>query len=640
MTARLRACRTGCTAVAVAALLCAAILPGWAWAGRFMPEQQKLPQDAAFDATFKTVTGPASVDLDTATWDARLEQLKALLPPDDPVRDARMRSVYCSSSRLDDPTIGLDYANDALARAQAIGDVPSQARALLCRGDDLSALQGTQQALPDIERAITLLAPTQESQLYGEALEARGSLRSLLGEQANAMLDFQRARAAYREAGINRDPESIQIDIAVAWRRMGDLKQAEAAFTASVQRMRASGDWEDLIVNLLQLGFVHLESGNPQRARDTFQEALALARQHDSRLNIASGLLALADAQVDLGETDSALATLVAARSANAELHDTSDDGAIALTEGRALAHADRHAEALRAYAVALPLVKRSGNQRYLAQLYQASAASHEALGEAGPALADYHEYMALDRQLQDRMRLEQSQLLQYEYEIRRKDFENRRLQEAQQAQHAQLKVLERVRRWQTLALLSVLAVVALLGVFAWRQWRRGRQLRRLSLLDPLTGVTNRLGIEAALAASVVAAPESGEPLALLMLDLDHFKNINDRHGHPAGDAVLRAVARAWQAVLRDGDPIGRVGGEEFMVVCPGLDLERAVAIASRLRDVIGALQFDSIDPALRVTTSIGVAELRRGETQDSLLARADAALYRAKERGRNRVES
>jgi len=635
MAARAGAWRREC---ALALALGTACVP--AWAGRFLDESQKLPPGTAFDSLIKVVTGPSMVDVDTASYDARLEQLKALLPPGDPVRDARFRALYCSSSRLDDPQKGLVYANDALARAQSVGDVPSEARALLCRSDNLSALQGTQQAMPDIERAVTLLSTQKEPQLDAQALEARGSLRSLLGEQANAMLDFQRARAAYREAGVDHDPEQILLDIAVAWRRMGDLKQAEPAFTEALQRMRRTGDPEGTVVNLLQLGFVHLESGNAQRARDEFQEALALARERNDRLNTASALLALADAQVELGQTDTALATLQATRAINGELHDSSDDGAIALTEGRALAHARRHEDALRAYALAFPLIQRSGNQRYLAQLYQSSAASHEALGDAGPALADYHDYMAVEQQLQDHMRLEQSQLLQYEYAVRRKDFENRRLQETQQAQRLQVAALERVRRWQMLALLSVLAVVALLALFAWQQWRRGHQLRTLALLDPLTGVTNRLGIEAALASAVAEATTNATPLSLLMLDLDHFKDINDRHGHPAGDAVLRAVARAWQGLLRDGDPIGRVGGEEFMVVCPGLDMERALAIAARLREAVAALRFDAISPTLHATTSIGVAELRPEETRESLLARADAALYRAKERGRDRVEA
>ena len=104
----------------------------------------------------------------------------------------------------------------------------------------------------------------------------------------------------------------------------------------------------------------------------------------------------------------------------------------------------------------------------------------------------------------------------------------------------------------------------------------------------------------------------NGTPLSLLMLDLDHFKAINDRYGHAAGDKVLRATTGAWQAQLRGRDPLGRVGGEEFVVVCPDTTLEQALVVANRLRESANVLRFDEIDPALRVSVSIGAAQSRK----------------------------
>ena len=102
-----------------------------------------------------------------------------------------------------------------------------------------------------------------------------------------------------------------------------------------------------------------------------------------------------------------------------------------------------------------------------------------------------------------------------------------------------------------------------------------------------------------------------------------------------------RAVTAAWQAQLRGRDPLGRVGGEEFVVVCPDTSLEQALVVAGRLREATNALRFDDIDPALRAGVSIGAAQARKaGDSCDSLLDRADAALYRAKQQGRDRVES
>src|SRR5690606_12855402 len=183
--------------------------------------------------------------------------------------------------------------------------------------------------------------------------------------------------------------------------------------------------------------------------------------------------------------------------------------------------------------------------------------------------------------------------------------------------------------------------LLALLSSLAWRQWRRSRRLHDLTLLDPLTGIANRPGIERNAERALDDAIRSGTPLSLLMLDLDHFKAINDGYGHAAGDKVLRAATQAWQAQLRARDALGRVGGEEFVVVCPDTGLEQALLVANRLREATAALRFDDIDPALRLGVSIGAAQSRRqGDSCDALFDRADAALYRAKQQGRDRVES
>ena len=273
--------------------------------------------------------------------------------------------------------------------------------------------------------------------------------------------------------------------------------------------------------------------------------------------------------------------------------------------------------------------------------LFKAQAASKEALGQSAAALADYKRYIELQQKLQGKMRLEQGRMLEYEYEIRRREFENKQLRMQAAARQQELATLETVRRWQWLTIALGAMLLALLSSLAWRQRRKSRRLRDLTLLDPLTGVANRPGIERKAAHALAAAVRDGTPLSLLMLDLDHFKSINDRYGHAAGDKVLRATTEAWKAELRGRDPLGRIGGEEFVVVCPGTTLDQALVIAGRLRESALALRFPDIDPELRISVSIGAAQSRKtGDSCDALIDRADAALYRAKQQGRDRVES
>jgi len=596
---------------------------------------------AAFDATLQKVLGPVSLESTTDAYDADLERLRALLPAGDNPREVRFRSVYCGSSKWKEPKQGLAYSDEALRLARDARDVASEARAMLCRAAYIMLLSGSQRGLPEVEKAISLLQDTDEQQLLAEALEIRGDIHSLLGEQAKAMLDFQRARAAYRESGIDREVEPLMLSIAVAYRRMGDWPQAQRHFTAAVQRMQDKGDWESVATNLIQLGFLHGESGFPEKALAAFREAERVAIKHDNPYNINAARLGIAESQIALGQPETALAVLQQARAGFAAEHDTSSQDMLLMLTGQALARQGQHAAALERYQQALPLIQQDGNERYLAMLFKAQAASKEALGQAGAALEDYKRYTDLQMKLQGKMRLEQSRMLEYEYEIRRRDFENRQLRAEATVKQQEVAALESVRRWQWLAIGLGVLLMALLALLAWRQWRKSRRLRDLTLMDPLTGVANRPGIEREAARALDESIRDGTPLSLLMLDLDHFKAINDRYGHAAGDKVLRATTAAWQAQLRGRDPLGRVGGEEFVVVCPDTTLEQALVVANRLRESANALRFDEIDPALRVSVSIGAAQARKaGESCDALLDRADTALYRAKQQGRDRVES
>ena len=595
---------------------------------------------AAFDEALQRVIGPGSLSATGTAYDADLERLRTTLPAGDQARDARFRSVYCGSSTWRDVVQALAYSDAALAMARDLNDTASEARALLCRAEYVMLTSGTQRGLPEVDKAVDLLANGSEPQLLAESLETRGDILSLLGEQAKAMLDFQRARAAYRQAGIPGEVESLVLSIAVAYRRMGDAGQARRYFTQALQRMQARSDWEGVATNMIQLGFLQEEAGAPERAVRPFQQALDIAIAHRLPDTANSALLGLAEAQINLGQGDAGLRTLDRARQGFAARQDGSSEDSLQLLTGQALARQGRHADALAHYRQALPLIKRNGNERYLANVYKAQATSLEAMGHLGAALSDYKQYNELQLRLQGKMRMEQSRLLEYEYEIRRGEFENRRLRSEAATKQEQVHALERVRQWQWLTIVLGGLLLALLTSLAWRHGRTSRRLSRQSLIDPLTGIANRAAIEAEAIRAIEGAPRTGGAVSLLMLDLDHFKAINDRHGHAAGDRVLCATTEAWQALLRGRDPLGRIGGEEFVVVCADTTLEQAIVVAERLREATTALRFDDIDPALRVTVSIGVAQSQRsGDTHEDVLARADAALYRAKQRGRDRVE-
>lgn len=162
------------------------------------------------------------------------------------------------------------------------------------------------------------------------------------------------------------------------------------------------------------------------------------------------------------------------------------------------------------------------------------------------------------------------------------------------------------------------------------------RELIRLATTDPLTGTHNRRAFFERADQACLRA-QGGKPLSAIIFDIDHFKRINDMHGHDVGDEVLRGITRA---VAVGNAVLGRLGGEEFAILLEGASLPEAAALAEHLRARIAALRFDAAPNLLTVTSSFGVSEWEPGDTIDTLLKRADAALYEAKNAGRNRVVS
>jgi diguanylate cyclase len=165
--------------------------------------------------------------------------------------------------------------------------------------------------------------------------------------------------------------------------------------------------------------------------------------------------------------------------------------------------------------------------------------------------------------------------------------------------------------------------------------------IRAESLTDPLTGLGNRKYFDRSIETAVSSALANGEPLSLLMFDIDHFKSFNDSYGHLTGDQVLRLVGMSLKQTIKGQDITARYGGEEFAVVLPNTALRQALTVADHIRRAVMAkeLKKKSTGEILgRVTISVGVSMLKPGDDTDSLIERADACLYAAKRNGRNRV--
>jgi diguanylate cyclase (GGDEF)-like protein len=202
-----------------------------------------------------------------------------------------------------------------------------------------------------------------------------------------------------------------------------------------------------------------------------------------------------------------------------------------------------------------------------------------------------------------------------------------------------------------TLALVLTIGRCMYIGIFANSLrdslYKRGIELKaayqrieELAELDDLTGAFNRRCIMRMLEDEIARTQRGKQPCSIALIDLDWFKRINDAFGHPTGDEVLRTFAITMFANIRQIDRFGRYGGEEFLLILPETSNEAAVRSLDRLREIVARLDWSAFDASMTVTISAGVATLAADEKPDALLARADNALYAAKERGRNRIAS
>ncbi len=166
----------------------------------------------------------------------------------------------------------------------------------------------------------------------------------------------------------------------------------------------------------------------------------------------------------------------------------------------------------------------------------------------------------------------------------------------------------------------------------------RSETLEQAALTDALTGMQNRRYFDDALKEYLGEFRRVGRPIGLMILDLDHFKQVNDTHGHDVGDAALRAVADCLKDMTRYHDVVARLGGEEFAIVTPNMDAELLARFAERIRKAIAALSIQSGNVRLKITASVGLAVWDRKESAEDFYRRADRQLYEAKRLGRNRV--
>jgi diguanylate cyclase (GGDEF)-like protein len=484
------------------------------------------------------------------------------------------------------------------------------------------------------EQAVGVAEKAGDAEMLADALYQRGYLRGVRGDFADGLLDLRRAHQTFERLDMPEHALTTLNAIATLYNRMGDHAQARHYYAAALKLQQAAGMLREQAVTQHNLGRSLENLKEWDAAQRAFDGVLALSRELGYARGEAYALRGLASVRNALGAPADALRLLDQASQFQHKAPDERLRAQILLQRGIALHRLGRHGDALAALNEALAVFRKADSQAELAATHGELAATLADLGDWRAGFEQQARYKAVSDELLRRQLDQRFATLKVEFDSAAKDKENRLLQRANAATERALEQERQAGRLRALVIALAALLVAILAVLVWRHRRTSLHMQGLAMTDELTGLPNRRHVLARLEASIA----EGDRCALLIVDLDLFKSINDECGHLAGDEILRAVANVLRDSGRAPVELGRLGGEEFIVVLPHTHLEAAMAVAERLRAQVAALDVSRWVRDRAVTISVGVTVAERGDQASTMLRRADEALYEAKHSGRNRT--
>ena len=366
------------------------------------------------------------------------------------------------------------------------------------------------------------------------------------------------------------------------------------------------------------------------------KRALATSRTLSDLAGIAAAQIEIAALDLDAGKPADAFAPLDEADAMLARLGEGGSSRSVRVHTLRLRAAALTQRGNLRALLAVSERIKLDGVSPDQQQsLFLARAEAHAALGQHAEAYAEMREARELDKQARQHSRDIGVLALQARYDNARRDAEIASLRHREEAARLSIEAQAATQRGLWIALVALVAGLAAAAALGWRLWKRRRELSDLALRDELTGLPNRRAIEAYARAQMRQSQRLGLPFSLALVDLDHFKLVNDRFGHQAGDALLKAFAQGVPSVLRAPDRLGRWGGEEFLLVLPGTRADELGGVFARLLTGFATTDAPGLPSPHGVTFSMGGAEAGPQHDFGVLLDEADRKLYAAKGAGR-----
>jgi diguanylate cyclase (GGDEF)-like protein len=536
------------------------------------------------------------VDIQGASPERALELIEIELgSTDDPSRVSALQTAAATALlQLSEFDSARDRLAAATAAAEAAGDPSLLVSTRLIRGSLAFHAGNSEDALGAYQEALSLAVKSGLPDGELRALSNIGNVMRQMGDLEGAAEYYQRAHdvGVRLDSPIGRAGTAINLGLVLS--ELDDLDGALQWYRVAERDFTSLGNPLGLSMAAHNIGVVLSERDptDPEAIR-AFVQALEVRESINDARGLVATLGALASVEVETGD-------IAAARE-----------------------HVDR----------ALAVSEAIGGTEETPHVYWTLAEVEESEGDLQGAI----DALRIHARLADEQRTEAMQARVAEMESRFGAEASRRELEVQQIALDR----QRVERNLFATLAAMFVVVAVAAGAAWRiKVRAADRLERMASTDLLTGIPNRRALREHLHREVARSRRSGRPLSLGLVDVDGFKQFNDRHGHACGDEVLREVARCLHSSVRAQDIMGRWGGEEFLLILPDTGPEGGLVVAETVRSIIETTPFLYEGFGHNLTISVGLAHLGEGDDSDDLLRAADDAMYRAKERGRNRVEA
>ncbi len=569
-------------------------------------------------------------------------ELKTLIHPNDVVRQKRYVRTYCWYQKNTSPELiqqGINYANKQIILYS--DPFPSEILTdlYLCRGWFKDMASDTDGAFVDINKGIEYAYKIDNPRLIADGRNIRGRMYSFKGNYTAALEDFITAQQLYESLNTPYWEAYNLSDIARTYSRFGDPASALKYQMKLEQYYIDAGQLFNANDINYQIAISFHKLKRYQQAIERFKKSQQYWLDDGHEINAEWMSIKVASSMIKLGQFEQAKKRLWHAQR---YINDTRPNvlGDLHLYLAEVMFHENNLPQALICLAESKQAYAISQNDLGASASLLLTSEVLSGLNRWQEAYQTQADYVELHHQMDEKILDERNAEMQARFDTDNIKTENELLIEAAAIKDAQFIIMQRNESMQIIIILLSCIILVFVSIFAYKQILRKRTFKRLALTDELTNLANRRDTYEHGDDFLKQAVEENEPFSVISFDADHFKRVNDSLGHETGDKVLVKLADLAASMVRETDLVGRVGGEEFLVLLPNTTKATAILIAQRLITIVDHYDWSIIAPDLRQTVSAGVASFTNEQSLAPLLLKADEALYLAKSAGRNCVKS